>query len=103
MSRLNDWKRLFRLTESDRHVEAQVDEELNFLIENLVERLTEQGMTEEEARAEIGRRFDGFEATRTALIARSERSVRRIRWRFFMDGLWNDPGPADNNVTLQLD
>ncbi|MFC1529790.1 ADOP family duplicated permease [Gemmatimonadota bacterium] len=90
MSRRNVWKRVFFLSESRRHMEAQVDEDLEFLIENLIERFTDQGMSEEEARAEIQQRFNNMEATRSALIDRSERSVRRLRWRFFLGGLRYD-------------
>jgi hypothetical protein len=90
MSRPSSWRRIFRMTESRRHVESQVDEELDFLVEYLIERFLGQGLSEEEALAEIGRRFNGLETTRTALITRSERTLRRSKWRFLLDGLRQD-------------
>jgi hypothetical protein len=44
------WRRFFRLSESSRHREQEVDDELRFHIEGLVDRHVAQGMSEEEAR-----------------------------------------------------
>lgn len=90
MSLPDCWIRLFRLNESRRHREALVDEELTFVTDNLIERFMAQGMSEEEARSETERRFTDLAATRTALLVRTERSVRQSRRRLSLDGLRHD-------------
>jgi len=90
MSRGNGGKRFFRLSETRRHREAQVDEELGFLIEELTERFMARGMSQEEARREADRRFRDLDATRTALLSQTERTARLSRRRLFLDGLRHD-------------
>ncbi len=84
------WKRLFRLTESDEHVEAQIDDELRHHIEVLLERYRSQGMSGDEARAAIARRFPDVELTRTDLVESTGRAVHNRRHRLYLDGLRSD-------------
>ena len=87
---MRGWKRLFRLTESHRHIEAQVDDELGHHVEELFERYRARGMSKEEAGAAIRQRFDDLESTRTALVEGSGRTLRRSLRRFFLNGLRGD-------------
>jgi predicted permease len=86
----SDGKRLFRLTESEGHVEAQVDDELHHHLEELLERYRAQGMNEDEIRAAIARRFPDLEAARSDLIASTGRTVENRRRRLYLDSLRSD-------------
>ncbi len=90
MTLRSGWKRLFRLNESYRHVQAQVDDELRHHIDELLERYRSQGMNEAEARAEIARRFPDVETARSDLIGSAGRTVHNRRRRLFLDGLRSD-------------
>lgn len=90
MSPLGGWRRFFRLSESTRHREGEVDDELRFHIEGLVERHMAEGMSEEEARRMVTARFRSFRGTRAALIRDLEREARKDRRRLFFDGLRQD-------------
>ena len=85
-----NWKRLFRLTESNKHVETHVDDELRHHLDELRKRYREQGLNEEEARAEIARRFPDVESTRSDLIGSTGRTIHNRRRRLFLDGLHTD-------------
>jgi len=90
MSLMSGWKRLFRLSESDKHVQAQVDDELRHHLEELLERYRSQGMSETEAQAEIARRFPDLETTRSDLVGSTGRTADSHRRRLFLDGLRSD-------------
>jgi len=90
MTLRSGWKRLFRLSESDEHVEAQVDDELRHHLAELLERYRSQGMSDEEARAEIARRFPDVGITRNDLVGSTGRAVQNRRRRLFLDGLRSD-------------
>lgn len=64
MKHLPGWKRLFRLEESRHHLERNVDAELQFHIEERTAQLMEEGLSEEEARAEAIRRFGDVESVK---------------------------------------
>jgi len=84
------WKRFFRMSESETHVKDQVDDELRHHIEELLDRYRAEGMSEEEARAAVRRRFPDAEITRSELIGSTGRTVSNRRRRLFLDGLRSD-------------
>lgn len=90
MSAFGGWQRFFRLSESPRHRQREVDDELRFHVESLVERHIAQGMSEEEAWEVVMRRFHGYRATRDELIQGSERHARLEGRRLFFDELRQD-------------
>lgn len=90
MSAFGGWRRFFRLSESTRHREREVDDELHFHIDGLVERHMAEGMSEEEARRVVMARFPEFGSTRAALIQGWEKKARKERRRSCFDGLRQD-------------
>ena len=58
MSRSHGWKRLFRLGHSRRRVEEEVEDELRFHMEGLVDRHMARGMSEHEAWRRVRKRWD---------------------------------------------
>ncbi|MFC1575832.1 ADOP family duplicated permease [Gemmatimonadota bacterium] len=90
MSSPDGWKRLFRLSESRRHVEAEVDDELRHHLEGLVERYRSQGMAEEEAWRVARERLGDLESIRSELIRRGSKTQRHQRLRYLLDGLLQD-------------
>jgi putative ABC transport system permease protein len=90
MSGQRGWPRFFRLSESTRGREREVDDELHFHIEGLVERHVAEGMSEEQARRVVMARFHEFATTRTALIRGREKEASTERRRLFFDGLRQD-------------
>jgi len=90
VSRPGEWKRLFRLTETRRQTEEQVDEELEYLHEKLIERLTARGLSRPDAEAEARRRLDAVQGARFDLVEGAQRAARNHRHRFYRDGLRHD-------------
>jgi putative ABC transport system permease protein len=90
MSGQKGWRRFFRLSESTRGREREVDDELHFHIEGLVEHHVAEGMSEEEARRVVMARFDHYATTRDALIRGREKEASTERRRLFFDGLRQD-------------
>jgi predicted permease len=82
------WRRYLRITGPD--VAADVEAELNFHLEMLVDENVARGMTPEEARRAALARFGergGVERECRELGERQERSRRRTEW---VDALWSD-------------
>ncbi|MFC1543776.1 ADOP family duplicated permease [Gemmatimonadota bacterium] len=75
MKNPSGWKRLVRLGETIGQRERNIDEEIQFHIEGLTEKLMAQGMGEEEARAEALRRFGALEEN----LSRIKRSEKRYQ------------------------
>ena len=69
---------------------ADVDEELRFHVETLVERHMAEGMTEEDARRKVMARFRDLGGTRTALLREREKEAITVQRRLFFDGLRQD-------------
>jgi len=90
VSRPREWKRLLRLNESRRQTEEQVDEELEFLHANLIERLTARGLSRPEAEEQARERLAEVRSSRGELIDRGEQTARNHRRRFRRDGLRHD-------------
>ncbi len=67
MNDSSNWKRLFRLDESSRHLDRSIEDELTFHIEERIEQLVAEGMIREKAEAEARREFGGIETTRNQL------------------------------------
>lgn len=90
MSAHGGWRRFFRLSESKRHRQREVDDELRFHVDSLVERHVRAGMEEKEARRLVMSRFSDYGTTRAVLIRGREVEVRMKTRRLFFDGLWQD-------------
>ena len=90
MNRAPNPKRPFRLWESRRHVQEDVDDELRFHMEGLAERFRDQGMTEEEAWQAVMVRFPELDAVRAELIRTGSRTQQRARNRLLLLGLAQD-------------
>ena len=90
MSSFGGWKRLFRLGHSRRRVEEEVDDELRFHMEGLVDRYVAGGMSEEEARRRTRRRLVDPDATRAELAAKAWRARRRTLRRELADSFIQD-------------
>ncbi|MEJ2541145.1 MAG: ABC transporter permease [Gemmatimonadota bacterium] len=87
MGRRSLYRRAFRLrTGTDRHVRAEVDEELRYHLDRCVHELVSGGWSPEEAEAEAVRRFGDLEQTRSYCARESSRALNeegRTMW-------WND-------------
>ena len=90
MSDGQNWRRLLRIAFNKRHASEQVDDELHFHIETLVERLVSQGKSEEDARREVMERFGSYRKTHSFLARGTERRVHAPGWQRFLDGLRQD-------------
>lgn len=85
-----DWRRLLRLRHGRGRVEAEVEEELRFHQDSLVDRYLKDGMSESEARARVEAECGDLTAARTDLAARAWRVRRRARRREGLDGFLQD-------------
>jgi predicted permease len=105
MSRFPGLRRLMRLDRASRAVERAVDDELQFHFDMTMSELMADGMNEDEARREAGRRFGDVRRTsrRLATIDRSRvKQERRAEWwsavaqdlRYALRGLRLKPGFA---------
>lgn len=84
-------KRLFRLPwRSDRHIDAEIDEELRFHLEARVTDLVEGGMTPDAARDRAAREFGDADDARSYMRALDRRTEHERRNRETMSELWRD-------------
>jgi len=90
MSGRQGWRRIIRFAFTKRHAEQQVDDELRFHIESLVQRLVAEGMSEDDARHEVMERFQSYQTTRSAMQRNVERKVVATRLSLFLGGLRQD-------------
>ena len=82
------WRRYLRFWGSD--VRADVDVELGFHINELTERLVQEGRDRAEARAEAARRFGDYAQVEAACVDIDRGWERQQRWRQLMADLWQD-------------
>ena len=82
------WRRARRFFRAD--VEAEVDDELSFHLDELVRDLVAQGLPPEAARAEALRRFGKVDAIRAASRRIEHRRERRRRWVEALDDWGTD-------------
>ena len=82
------WRRYLRFWGSD--VRADVDTELEYHLQELTERLVEEGRTPAEARAEAGRRFGDYARIKAACVDIGQRWERQRRWRQLLADLGAD-------------
>ena len=90
MSSLDGWKGLFRLGHSRRRVEEEVDDEVRFHMEGLVERYVEGGMSQDQARARVRSEFGDPDAIRAELAALGWKTRRRTLRRELADSFVQD-------------
>jgi len=83
-------RRLFRLPEKGRSVEADVDAEIAYHLEQTERELRERGMSDDDARSEALRRFGDIERFRTSLGGIGRARARRRRRRDAWEGAWQD-------------
>ena len=84
------WRRLLRITFNKGHASEQVDDELRFHIESLVERLVSQGKSEEDARREVMARFGSYMKTRSSLVRAAARHTLTTSRHRYLDGARQD-------------
>ena len=84
------WKRHFRLGQSRRRVEEEVDDELRFHMEGLADRHMAAGLSEEEAWERAREAFGNPDATRAELIATAWSTRRRTLRREWVDNFIQD-------------
>ncbi|UCG86415.1 MAG: ABC transporter permease, partial [Gemmatimonadota bacterium] len=84
------WRRLLRMSFTRSHAREQVDDELRYHIETLIERCIGEGLSEDEARRAVMERFESYPTARSALIRRLEKRVIVPGWRRLLDGLGQD-------------
>ncbi len=101
----SDWKRLFRLETSSRHIEEHIEDEFEFHIEARTEQLMEEGLSEEEARSLAQAQFGERSHYRTDCRREGEERLRRQSPGNLIDSirrdmrigsrvLWRSPGYA---------
>ena len=88
MARTPMWRRHLRFWGSD--VRADVDAELAFHVDELVDRLVQEGRDPVEARAEAARRFGDYARIQAACVAIDRGRERRRRWLQLLADLWQD-------------
>ena len=88
MARTPMWRRHLRFWGSD--VRADVDAELAFHVDELVDRLVQEGRAPVEARAEAARRFGDYARIQAACVAIDRGRERRRRWLQLLADLWQD-------------
>jgi predicted permease len=103
MSRIPGIRRFFRIDRGARDIERSVADELQFHFDMAMRDLMAQGMSPDEARREINRRFGDVDRTRTALTTIDRSRIdheRRAEWwsaaaqdlRYALRGLRLKPG-----------
>ncbi len=90
MDKTPNWQRLLRLGFNKRHASEQVDDELKFHIESLVERLVAQGIDEGDARQQVMERFQSYDKTRSGLVQQAERKSSGARIKQAIDNFLRD-------------
>ena len=88
MARTPMWRRHLRFWGSD--VRADVDAEIAFHVDELVDRLVQEGRDPVEARAEAARRFGDCARIQAACVAIDRGWERRRRWRQLLADLRQD-------------
>ena len=88
MARTPMWRRHLRFWGSD--VRADVDAELAFHVDELVDRLVQEGRDPVEARAEAARRFGHYARVQAACVSIDRGWERRRRWRQLLADLRQD-------------
>ena len=88
MARTPMWRRHLRFWGSD--VRADVDAELAFHMDALVERLVQEGRDPAEARAEAARRFGDYARVKAACVDSDRGWERQRRWRQLLADLRQD-------------
>ena len=88
MTRVPMWRRYLRFWGAD--VRADVDAELAFHIDELVDRLVQQGHDPVEARAEAARRFGDYRRIQAACVDIDCRWERHRHWRQLLADLGQD-------------
>lgn len=87
MTLRSSWKRYFRIQAWRGSAEKEVDTELQFHIQELVDRYVDQGMSETEARRRVEDRFGEYGPMREELVRSQERRTRRRRHQGIADDL----------------
>ncbi|MFC1530007.1 ADOP family duplicated permease [Gemmatimonadota bacterium] len=85
-----DWKRLFRLETSSRHIEEHIEDEFAFHIEARTEQLMEEGMPEAEARSLARSQFGDRSDYGTDCRREGVERLRRQSFRDLIDSVWRD-------------
>ena len=88
MARTPMWRRYLRFWGSD--VRADVDQELDFHMRELTERLAQEGRDPAEARAEAARRFGDYARVKAACVGIDQGWERQRRWRQLVADLRQD-------------
>ena len=88
MGRTPMWRRYLRFWGTD--VRADVDAELAFHVDELVDRLVQEGRDPAEAQAEAARRFGDYGAVHAACVDIDRRWERQRRWRQLFADLGQD-------------
>ena len=88
MARTPMWRRHLRFWGSD--VRADVDAELAFHVDELVDRLVQEGRDPVDARAEAARRFGDYARIQATCVAIDRGRERRRRWLQLLADLWQD-------------
>ena len=97
MARVPMWRRYLRFWGTD--VRADVDAELAFHIDELVDRLVQQGRDPALARAEAARRFGDYRRIQAACVDIDRRQERQRRWRQLLADLGQDLRLAIRTLT----
>ena len=88
MARTPMWRRYLRFWGSD--VRADVDAELGFHMNELIQRLLREGRDPAGARAEAARRFGDYAQVEAACVDMDQGWERQRRWRQLLADLWQD-------------
>ncbi len=73
----SNWRRLFRLEESSRHLDNHIDDEFSFHVEERIEQFMADGMSAEEARARALEQFGAAQEYRHDCRVEGEKRLRR--------------------------
>ncbi|MGW8267617.1 MAG: ABC transporter permease [Longimicrobiales bacterium] len=90
MTSTPDWQRLLRSRRTREQVEEEVEAELRFHLDNLVDRYRREGMSESEAWARVASDCGDLAVARTELAAEAWKNRRRARRRERLDGFLQD-------------
>ena len=82
------WRRYLRFWGSD--VRADVDAELAFHMDELIDRLVQEGCDPAAARTEAARRFGDYARVKAACVGIDRGWERQKRWRQLLADLWQD-------------
>lgn len=85
-----DWRRLLTLGHTLGQVEKEVEEELRFHQDTLVDRYVREGMSEPEARARVEAEFGDLASARTELASSAWKGWQRARRRDRLDSFLQD-------------